>query len=59
MVGPESTQNKTQWAHIAKASTSILETLGISMADADAEVREKYGESAIEALLEIRKIATV
>lgn len=56
MIGPGSTQNKTQWAHIANASTSILEALGISMADADAAVREKYGESAIDALLEIRKI---
>lgn len=56
MIGPSSTQNKTQWAHIANASTSILETLGISLADADEAVRERYGDSAIEALLEIRKI---
>lgn len=57
MVGPQSTQNKTQWAHIANASTRILETLGISMVDADAAVRDIYGDSAIEALLEIRKIS--
>ena len=56
MVGPSSTQNKTQWAHIANASTSILETLGLSIADADDAVRERYGDSAIDALLEIRKI---
>lgn len=56
MVGPQSTQNKTQWAHIANASTRILEALGISMGDADAAVRDRYGDSAIEALLEIRKI---
>jgi hypothetical protein len=56
MVGPQSTQNKTQWAHIANSSMSILETLGISMPDADAALRDKYGESAIAALLEIRKI---
>lgn len=57
MVGPQSTQNKTQWAHIANASTRILETLGINMVDADAAVRDIYGDSAIEALLEIRKIS--
>lgn len=56
MVGPQSTQNKTQWAHIANASTRILEALGMSLDDADAAVRDKYGDSAIEALLEIRKI---
>lgn len=56
MVGPQSTQNKTQWAHIANAATSILEVLGVSFADADVAVRNKYGDSAIEALLEIRKI---
>lgn len=56
MVGPASTQNKTQWAHIANASTSILETLGMSIADADAAVKDRYGDCAIEALLEIRKI---
>jgi len=59
MIGPQSTQNKTQWAHIANSSTSILEALGIDMVDAHAEIREKYGDSAIEALLEIRKIPTV
>jgi hypothetical protein len=59
MVGPQSTQNKTQWAHIANASTSILEALGISIADADAAVRDRYGDSAIDALLEIRKIPTI
>lgn len=59
MVGPQSTQNKTQWAHIANASTSILETLGVSIADADAVVRERYGDSAIDALLEIRKIPMI
>jgi hypothetical protein len=56
MVGPSSTQNRTQWAHISNAATSILETLGISMPDADAAVRDRYGDSAIEALLEIRGI---
>ena len=56
MIGPSSTQNKTQWAHIANASTSILETLGVSLASADEAVRERYGDSAINALLEIRKI---
>lgn len=56
MIGPESTQNKTQWAHIANASMSILEELGVNLSDADAAVKERYGDSAIDALLEIRKI---
>lgn len=56
MIGPSSTQNKTQWAHIANASTSILETLGINLADSEEAVRERYGDSAINALLDIRKI---
>jgi hypothetical protein len=56
MVGPQSTQNKTQWAHIANASMSILETLRITAVDANAAVTERYGDSAIDALLEIRKI---
>lgn len=59
MIGPQSTQNKTQWAHIANASTSILETLGVSIAEADSAVRERYGESAIDALLDIRKIPII
>lgn len=59
MVGPASTQNKTQWAHIANASTSILETVGIGMSDADVAVRDRYGDSALDALLEIRKITLV
>ena len=59
MIGPQSTQNKTQWAHIANASISILEILGVDLADADAAVRDKYGDSAIAALLEIRKIPII
>ncbi|MDP9645447.1 DUF262 domain-containing protein [Paraburkholderia caledonica] len=57
MIGPESTQNKTQWAHIANASVSILETLGVDISDADVAVKERYGDSALDALLVIRKIA--
>ena len=56
MVGPASTQNKTQWAHIANSSTSVLEALGIDLAAAHEAVKERYGDSAIEALIEIRKI---
>lgn len=56
MVGPQSTQNKTQWGHIANASMSILEALDVDTSAADAAVRDRYGTSAIEALLEIRKI---
>ena len=56
MVGPQSTQNKTQWAHIANASISIIEALGVDIAEADVAVRDRYGENALGALLEIRKI---
>ena len=56
MIGPGSTQNKTQWAHIAKASTNILEVLGLNISDADSAVKDRYGDSAIEALLEIRTL---
>lgn len=56
MIGPASTQNKTQWAHIANASTSILEALGVSLSAASVAVSERYGDSALPALLEIRKI---
>jgi hypothetical protein len=58
MVGPQSTQNKTQWAHIASSATRILEELGIDLENADTAVREKYGESAVEALADIRKLST-
>lgn len=57
MIGPSSTQNKTQWAHIANAATSILETLGLSLADVNVAVRDRYGDSATDALVEIRKIS--
>jgi len=56
MVGPPSTQNKTQWAHIAKSATSVLEGLGIDLETADQAVKDRYGDSAISALTEIRKI---
>lgn len=58
MLGPQSTQNKTQWVHIAGSATRILEELGTGLEDAHAAVRERYGESAIEALANIRKLAT-
>lgn len=56
LVGPTSTQNKTQWAHIANASTLVLEALAIDLAAAHQAVKDQYGDSAIEALIEIRKI---
>ena len=58
MVGPQSTQNKTQWAHIANTATRILEELGVDLEDVQSMVCEKYGESAIVALAEIRKLST-
>jgi hypothetical protein len=56
MVGPESTQNRTQWAHIAKAATSILEAAGIDPQAAGQAVHSKYGNSGMPALMELRNI---
>lgn len=56
LTGPDSTQNKTQWAHIANSASSILETLGVDLPKADAAIKERYGDSAMTALQEIRKI---
>jgi len=58
MVGPASTQNKTQWVHIANSAISILEALGVDATEADAGIRDRYGDSAVDALGEIRKIPT-
>lgn len=58
MIGPASTQNKTQWVHIANSAISILETLGLDAAAADEAVRASYGDSAVMALTEIRRIPT-
>lgn len=56
MIGPASTQNKTQWAHIANSAVSILESLGLDVAAAHEAVTDRYGDSAVMALTEIRKI---
>lgn len=52
--GPESTQNKTQWEHIAKSSITILEALSIDLSDANTAIENRYGSCALGALIEIR-----
>ncbi len=52
--GPESTQNKTQWEHIANSSITILEALSIDLNEANEKIRERYGSCALNALLEMR-----
>lgn len=54
--GPESTQNKTQWVHIANSSSTILEALSIDIAEATEAINERYGACALNSLLEIRNI---
>jgi hypothetical protein len=54
--GPVSTQNKTQWAHIADVTVSVLEELDIDLSKADATISDRYGMSAMNGLLEIRKL---
>lgn len=53
--GPESTQNKTQWEHIANSSITILEELGIDPSDASIALKDRFNSSAIDALVEIRR----
>ncbi len=54
--GPDSTQNKTQWKHIADSLLSILETLDVTPAQAKAMLEERFGTSAIDGLIELRAL---
>ena len=54
--GPDSTQNKTQWKHIADSLLSILEVLDISADEAKAVLEERFGTSAIDGLIELRAL---
>ena len=55
---PISTQNKTQWKHIADSLLSILETLGVTEAEASRVLTDRFGTSAISILAELRTIQT-
>ena len=54
--GPVSSQNKTQWKHIADSLLSILEVLDISADEAKAVLEERFGTSAIDGLIELRAL---
>ena len=54
--GPDSTQNKTQWKHIADSLLSILEALDITVDQARAVLEERFGTSAIDGLVELRAL---
>ena len=54
MRAPEKTQNRTQWRHIAKVATSVMDLLGVSDADATAALEARYGYSCIPV---IRKLS--
>jgi len=53
--GPESTQNKTQWKHIASVAVGILDALGLQDSDIDPVLTQRYGYSCAPTL---RRIAT-
>jgi hypothetical protein len=52
--GPGSTQNKTQWKHIADSLLSILEAVDVSAEEAKIVIENKFGTSAIDGLIELR-----
>ena len=54
--GPDSTQNKTQWKHIADSLLSILEALDVTPDQAKAMLEERFGTSAIDGLIELRAL---
>ncbi len=51
--GPESTQNKTQWKHIATVVTTVLDRLQLSRDDLNRILREKYGYSCLDSLRQL------
>lgn len=55
--GPDNTQNRTQWAHIADSLFSILEALDIPDCEARAALEQRFGTSAIDGLKELRLLA--
>jgi hypothetical protein len=55
--GPDSTQNKTQWGHIADSLLTILETVGVTPAEMRTAMDERYGTSAVDGLIELRTLA--
>lgn len=55
--GPDSTQNRTQWAHIADSLLSILGSLEITHDQVRTALDERFGTSAVDGLAELRLLA--
>lgn len=56
-VGPEKTQNKTQWEYIAQSSLDILKATGIDIDAAEVILQKRYGYSCIATLRSIAAAA--
>lgn len=52
-VGPEKTQNNTQWEYIAQSFVDILNSTGIDLNAAESLLEKRYGYSCISTLRSI------
>ncbi|MFO1263396.1 MAG: DUF262 domain-containing protein [Rhodoferax sp.] len=57
-IGPEKTQNKTQWEYIAQSCLDILKATGIDLDAAEVVLQKRYGYSCIATLRSIAAAAT-
>lgn len=57
-VGPEKTQNKTQWEYIAQSCLDILKATGIDIDSAEVALQKRYSYSCIATLRSIAAAAT-
>lgn len=57
-IGPEKTQNKTQWEYIAQSCLDILKATGIDLDATDLVLQKRYGYSCISTLSSIAASAT-
>lgn len=48
--GPQSTQNKTQWRHIAQVATRVVDALGLHDEELSRRLMERYAYSCLPAL---------
>lgn len=47
------TQSRQQWEFIAQVVSELLKVVGVGVADADAALRDRFGESGLGALIAI------
>lgn len=57
LIGPEKTQNKTQWEYIATSCVQILKATGIDLDSAEVVLKKRYGYSCIATLTSIATAA--